>query len=690
MKSVLTFVVAMLAACTLERPADVPDEGDIDPTIVIAAESGDAQAGVAGEPLAMPFVVRVTNGNGPIENFTVDFAVKSGGGRLSETSVRTDVLGHARTTLTLGDVVGPNVVEATGSGTASVATFTTNGDPGPVASLELVPASASATVGTEVGLTVTALDQRNNAVPDVAVTLTATEGVLIATSVTTGDSGEATSAVQLTNLVGTTRVEATVTGVAQPAVADIVRVAAMPASLALVSGNNQIALPGTMLPQPLVVRVKDTHGNLVSGATVDFTVTAGGATLSQTMPSDAQGLARTSVTLAMSFSQVMVQASIAGVTPVTFTGRARSFASKVDVPANSGYQVIGLESGDLNNDGKLDLVMCSSYLSASILFNTTANNATTPTFATPFELDTSYYCNTLAVGDVTGDGKPDLVLAHSSSSLEIYPNATPDNAATPTFGAVIQISPYSWNDLELVDLDSDGKLDIVGTSNSYSVVRWVRNTTTDPATPTFSEHQVTTNQSNMMAVGDINGDGKPDFVVGSRNTAKVSVLLNTTTDIENEGFTVSPIVELIVAAVPNSIALRDLNGDNKPEIIAANPSTNSISILRNMTTTNATTPTFAAKVDYTVGTNPHALHVADLNKDGKLDVIVANRSANTASVLLNTSTSAAAAPTLGAKYDLPTGLNPNGVVAVDLNGDTFLDIATSNGGTTTASIMLSR
>ena len=87
-----------------------------------------------------------------------------------------------------------------------------------------------------------------------------------------------------------------------------------------VSGSGQTATVGTLLPNPFVVRVNDQEGNPVAGFTVTWEVTAGGGTLTaEESPSDAQGLASTSLQLGGTPGLNRVRASIGSPSPVVFT-----------------------------------------------------------------------------------------------------------------------------------------------------------------------------------------------------------------------------------------------------------------------------------------------------------------------------------------------------------------------------------
>src|SRR5207244_335105 len=100
-----------------------------------------------------------------------------------------------------------------------------------------------------------------------------------------------------------------------------------------------------------------------------------------------------------------------------------------------------------------------------------------------------------------------------------------------------------------------------------------------------------------------------------------------------------------VGSFPRSVAIGDVNGDGKPDLAVANSNSNTLSVLLGDGTGG-----FGAATNFSVGgPAPFFVAVADLNRDGKLDIVTANESNNNVSVLLGDGAgSFGAATTLGA------------------------------------------
>jgi chemotaxis methyl-accepting protein methylase len=81
---------------------------------------------------------------------------------------------------------------------------------------------------------------------------------------------------------------------------------------------------------------------------------------------------------------------------------------------------------------------------------------------------------------------------------------------------------------------------------------------------------------------------------------------------------------------PYSVAVVDVNSDNKPDIVVANAGSSTVGVLL-----NAGSGTFGAQTTYSTGNDPYSVAVVDVNSDNKPDIVVANVVSNNVGVLLH-------------------------------------------------------
>ncbi|MEZ2232538.1 DUF4347 domain-containing protein, partial [Microcoleus sp.] len=178
-----------------------------------------------------------------------------------------------------------------------------------------------------------------------------------------------------------------------------------------------------------------------------------------------------------------------------------------------------------------------------------------------------------------------------------------------------------------------------------------------------------------VSIGDFNGDGKPDLATANYDSNTASILLNTTTTGATTP-TFATKVDFATGNFPYSVSIGDINGDGKPDLALANRLSNVASILLNTTPIGATTPSFATPVFFTTGAGPNSVSMGDINGDGKPDLAVTNYDSNTlVSILLNTTATNATTPSFATKVDFTTGVGPNSVSMGDINGDGKPDLA---------------
>jgi alpha-tubulin suppressor-like RCC1 family protein len=291
-----------------------------------------------------------------------------------------------------------------------------------------------------------------------------------------------------------------------------------------------------------------------------------------------------------------------------------------------GTQPASVAIGDLNGDGKPDLAVANRGSdNVSILLGTgTGAFGSAASFAVEFASPSS-----VAIGDLNGDGKPDLAVAKTGFGSD-------DNVSillsdgTGAFGSATNFdvgrSPYS---VAIGDLNGDGKPDVavanLGNDNVSILL--------GDGTGAFG---VATNFGVgglpfSVAIGDLNGDGKPDLAVANLGTDNVSILLGDGTGAFSSATNFA--VGSGPVSGPVSVAIGDLNGDGKPDLAVANANSNDVSILL-----NTGDGAFGPATNFAVGSSPTSVAIGDLNGDGKPDLAVANNTSNNVSVLLNTTT----------------------------------------------------
>ena len=274
--------------------------------------------------------------------------------------------------------------------------------------------------------------------------------------------------------------------------------------------------------------------------------------------------------------------------------------------------------------------------------------------------------------DVNNDNIPDLVTANQSGNTFSVLLGNGDGTFKPSMDFVAGNSPRS---LAAGDFNGDGRPDlaIVNFSDHTISVPLGNGDGTFQAARAYNVDL----DRKSVAAGDLDGDGKPDLVVTNfcgtdatcASNGTVSVLLGV-----GDG-TYKFAASYPLGAGPLSVALADVNGDKKLDLIAVNRGDKTASVLL-----GNGDGTFQSALTYPAGTSPISVAVGDFNKDSKPDLAIAGDcGSNTCaqpgevSVLLgNGDGSFQSAATYAVGY------SPSSIVAGDVNGDGNLDLAVSN------------
>jgi len=306
----------------------------------------------------------------------------------------------------------------------------------------------------------------------------------------------------------------------------------------------------------------------------------------------------------------------------------------------------------------------------------------------------------LTVSAPSGSTWQPLSVTVSTSGLTAYSYAVP-NPFIPTFGTSHTITANSFSPkvdlstgtgpifLAVGDLDGDGKPDLAVANCTSATVSVFRNTSTAGTISSGSFAPKVDFATGTMpfgvALGDLDGDGKPDLTVANSGVNTVSVFKN----ISSVGsITFNPKVDFATGSNPFGVAIGDLDGDGKPELTVTNSSSNTVSVFKNISTAGTiNASSFSTKVDFAVGGSPWGIVIGDLDRDGKPDLAVVNNGSATVSVLHNISSAGTInSSSLAPKVDFATGTNPLEVAIGDLDGDGRADLAVINSGVSTVSI----
>ncbi len=404
-----------------------------------------------------------------------------------------------------------------------------------------------------------------------------------------------------------------------------------------------------------------------------------------------------------------------------FFGRGNSFQPG-GVFATGGEFCVALASGDFNGDGKPDLAVVNTCINGECRNGsvTIELNQGDGTFATTATYDTDVSAEAIAGGDLNDDGKIDLVVTNgSTNSISVFLGNS-DGTFTP--GVAVKLhNRVEPSGITLADMNGDGTLDLVVAENVTSQVAISLGNGDGTFKPAHAFDAG--GLASAVAVGDFNGDGKMDvsatvFSADSGQDGNIAVLLG------NGDGTLGAASLIPMGAMPAAIIARDADGDGKLDLAAISEDGNGLTTLR-----GNGDGTFAAGVSYTVGSQPSALaegtfgnsralltadsaggtvtilreskpgkvrasrsfttgsgpgHLVldDFNHDGVTDAAVTNGIGQTVSILLGQ-----ADGTLAPAGDYGVGDAPTRIASGDFNGDGNPDLVVANIGETDVSLL---
>ena len=473
-------------------------------------------------------------------------------------------------------------------------------------------------------------------------TVTAGGGSVSPASAVTDANGQASTTLTLGSAAGTNTVNAAAAGIGS---VDFNATATVPAPVvAIVSGNDQSGDVATTLPQPLVVEVRDAAGNPQSGTTVDFTVTAGGGSVSPASAvTDANGQASTTLTLGSAAGTNTVNAAAAGIGSVDFTATA-TLAANPTIAILSGND----QSGDVATALPQPLVVEVRDGAGSPQSGTTVDFTVTSGGGAVSPAS--------AVTDANGQASTTLTLGSAAGTNTVNAAAagigSVDFTATATLAANPTIAILSGN-------DQSGD---VATALPQPLVVEVRDGAGSPQSGTTVDFTVTSGGgavSPASAVTDANGQASTTLTLGSAagtNTVNAAAAGIGSVDFNATATVPAPVVAIV-------------SGNNQSGDVATTLPQPLVVEVRD----GAGSPQSGTTVDFTVTAGGGAVSPASAVTD-------ANGQASTTLTLgsaAGTNTVNAAAAGIGSVDFNATATVPAPVVAIVSGNDQSGDVATT-------------
>lgn len=370
----------------------------------------------------------------------------------------------------------------------------------------------------------------------------------------------------------------------------------------------------------------------------------------------------------------------------TYSRKDRIYASDFDIEStrNIGSFISSIIASDLDGDGKKDLIFIKTGTgsgSISILSNTsTSELLNSSSFSTSINLPTKYNAESLAIADMDGDGKPDIIVvengvisilknnissgisAEAFTRTEVISNNDPgkklavsdmDGDGRPdiligTIGITIYKNNCSPNQILdnsfaskttisgngdigriiVTDMNNDGKPEILTSGGVGNFINIFYNGIVNRvlSSDAFSLTRLDVASNSVLAIADIDGDGKKDLAIAQRSAKYLCIYKNIYESGKFTNSSISLMSKYYIGNDPWDIVTDDIDGDGKIDIMTTSVSDSRVSIFKNIySPADPNKPWFENITFYSFSNSPYTLLSEDLNNDGTPDLIALNR-----------------------------------------------------------------
>ena len=347
----------------------------------------------------------------------------------------------------------------------------------------------------------------------------------------------------------------------------------------------------------------------------------------------------------------------------------RSYAISMKFPPKS------IAACDFNNDGQLDFaVAIHGENKLSILLGYGGGE---------FSTKTTYFISnesdpySIVAQDFNNDGRKDIVIAnyHTNNIVVFLGNGAGDFATQMTCSTGNNSSPTA---VVAADFNNDGRPDIAVANYQGDNLGIFLGSGSGEFLPQMSFSTGTDSGPHAIVASDFNSDGLLDVAVVNYRANNVGILLG-----QGKGRFSSPITYFTGShSGPYALATGDLNNDGQLDIVVANYRADNVGVFFGYGS-----GMFSSQTTYSTGdgSHPSSVIIADLNNDGPLDVAVTNYGTNNVGLLLGYGNGQFSAQTT---YYTGNDSGPVAIIASDLNRDGRLDMTVANYGTKELNIFL--
>jgi len=342
--------------------------------------------------------------------------------------------------------------------------------------------------------------------------------------------------------------------------------------------------------------------------------------------------------------------------------------------------------GDLDNDGWTDIVATETGTVTIRAFRNlgTGGTVSASSFAAAITLPAiatfigaNPYLSEISIVDIDSDGKLDIAAAVASNGgqayFAVYRNTS--TAGTLSFAnpSFFPFPYYAAGYTAYGDLDGDGRIDLVDASGSSPSAIWVNLNLSTPGNIDFAYGMSigATSGINDLAIADLNKDGKPEVVAAGYNAAVFTVYQNNSTP----GALSFTNFNITTTSVRSQLTIADLDADSKPDLAWGAYGNNYLYLMKNNYSSGVfSAASFGAEVAIPSTVSAiDAVTAGDINADGKPDVVAVGGSDmgifqnKTIAGTINTSSFSPSVLFEGAQGG--ESIYASGVSVADLDGD---------------------